>query len=201
MDQIKAIFSRGLQATLPILLTVAILVWLVDSIELFFGFVIKLVIPPGYYIPGMGAVFGLLLIFTMGVVMNALMITKIYEIIEGWIKRIPVVKFIYSSIQDMMGFLDQGGADKKGKTVLAELPGFGRVLGFVTREDFSDLHIDSEDEVCVYFPMSYQIGGFTLFMPRKALKEVNLSAQEAMSFILTAGIASKKGDSNGAESQ
>lgn len=199
MGKIKTIFNRGLQATLPILLTIAIIVWLVSSVELFFGFVIKLFIPVDYYVPGMGAVFGLLLIFAMGVVMNALLISNLYDIFEGWIKRIPVVKFIYSSIQDMMGFLDQSSGQKTGKTVMAEVPGFGKILGFVTREDFSDLNIESDDEVCVYFPMSYQIGGFTLFLPRKALKEVDLSAQEAMSFILTAGISKKKGDTNGAK--
>lgn len=60
-------------------------------------------------------------------------------------------------------------------------------MGFVTRKDFSDLPkgIGTEETVAVYMPLSYQIGGHTLMVPRSALRGVDMSIEKAMRFILT----------------
>jgi uncharacterized membrane protein len=42
--------------------------------------------------------------------------------------------------------------------------------------------------VAVYLPMSYQVGGYTLLVPRSSLTPVEMSREEAMKFILTAGL-------------
>lgn len=192
MNSIKNAFYLGLKITLPILITVGILIWLLNTIELFFGGIIKLVLPPEYYIKGMGALFGLLLILIVGIIMNAMFISRIYDYFEGLIKKIPGVKIIYGAIQDIMGFLDQSGSSDHGATVLVEVIGPIKILGFITRQDLSNLKIAGDDEVCVYCPLSYQIGGMTIFVPRSKLKPVEINAQEAMSFIFTAGISKKK---------
>ena len=56
------------------------------------------------------------------------------------------------------------------QVVSLDLPGNLRVLGFVTRADFSDAPsgIARGDEVAVYLPMSYQVGGYTVFVPKSA---------------------------------
>jgi uncharacterized membrane protein len=68
-----------------------------------------------------------------------------------------------------------------------------RVLGLVTREDFSDLPpgIGAKDSVAVYVPMSYQLGGFTTIVPRSAIQPVNMTMEEAMRFAVTAGLSKK----------
>ena len=73
-----------------------------------------------------------------------------------------------------------------------DLPGELRVLGFVTRADFSDAPagIARPDEVAVYLPMSYQIGGYMVFAPKSACTPVDMSREEAMKFVLTAGLKS-----------
>ena len=78
------------------------------------------------------------------------------------------------------------------KVVSLDLPGNMRVLGFITRADFSDAPagIARTDEVAVYLPMSYQIGGYTVFVPKSACTPVEMSREEAMKFILTAGLKS-----------
>jgi hypothetical protein len=72
--------------------------------------------------------------------------------------------------------------------VALDLPGNLRVLGFITRSDFSDAPpgIARKDEVAVYLPMSYQIGGTTGFWCRRsACQPVDVCrAMEAMKFIL-----------------
>ena len=45
-----------------------------------------------------------------------------------------------------------------------------------------------EDLVAVYLPMSYQIGGYTVYLPRSRLTETDLSVEQAMRIVLTGGV-------------
>jgi uncharacterized membrane protein len=70
-----------------------------------------------------------------------------------------------------------------------------RLVGFVTRENTTELpHArDTGDEIVgVYLPMSYQIGGYTLFVPRSAIERMDMSVEDAMRFVLTAGMSSSR---------
>jgi uncharacterized membrane protein len=53
--------------------------------------------------------------------------------------------------------------------------------------------------VGVYLPMSYQIGGYTVFVPRSSVERIEMSVEDAMRFVLTAGMSSSK--DNGAIAQ
>jgi uncharacterized membrane protein len=46
----------------------------------------------------------------------------------------------------------------------------------------------------VYFPMSYMIGGFSLFVPRNAMRPLKMGKDEAIRFVMTAGITGKSTD-------
>jgi uncharacterized membrane protein len=107
------------------------------------------------------------------------------------IHRIPLVKLIYGSVRDLMNFFS--GSEKKGfsQVVVVRLgDADARVLGFVTREDLSGLPpgINDGDRVAVYLPMSYQVGGYTLLVPRSAILPVDMSMQEGMRFVITGGM-------------
>ena len=61
------------------------------------------------------------------------------------------------------------------------LPGTNlRAMGFVTRREFSDMPagVGREGEVAVYLPMSYQIGGYTVLLPRSYLTPVDMRSEE-----------------------
>jgi uncharacterized membrane protein len=84
------------------------------------------------------------------------------------------------------------------RVVTLTLPGTKwRLLGFVAREDFTDLPpgVGGAGEVAVYLPMSYQVGGYTVIVPRDSVSPVEMSREEAMKFILTAGLKSAAGPS------
>jgi uncharacterized membrane protein len=46
--------------------------------------------------------------------------------------------------------------------------------------------------VAVYFPMSYQIGGYTLYLPKAELEETTLSVEEAMRLVLIGGVSGQQ---------
>lgn len=192
METLKKTLIRGLKVTIPIIITIAIVVWLVTNIESFFRVFILLFVPQKYYFKGMGAIFGLTLVFLIGLLMNAWVVNRVYGWGEFLIKKIPVVKTIYSALQDMMAFLDSSEKEGKGSAVVVEFEDF-RLLGFVTRKDYAELGLAKgpKDEVAVYIPMSYQVGGFTVLISSSFIKPIDLSAQDAMRFILTAGVGKK----------
>jgi uncharacterized membrane protein len=67
------------------------------------------------------------------------------------------------------------------------------MIGFITQTEEKRLpeSFREQDKVLVYLPMSYMIGGFTLFIPQEYIRPINMSMEEAMRFALTAGITGK----------
>lgn len=193
MNTVKRNLLQGLKVTIPILITIAIVGWLVSSIEYFFRTFLLMFMPQKYYFKGMGAIFGLVLVFVIGLLMNAWVVSKLYSWGESLIKKVPIIKTIYSALQDMMAFFDSSGKEDQGSAVVVEFDGF-RLLGFITRKDYAELGLNKgpNDEVVVYIPMSYQVGGFTILISSSLLKPVALSSQDAMRFILTAGVGKKE---------
>ena len=65
-----------------------------------------------------------------------------------------------------------------------------KVIGFVTQADLGKMPVEfrKEDTILVYIPMSYMIGGYTVFLPRSAVRTVDMNMEEAMRFTLTAGV-------------
>jgi uncharacterized membrane protein len=69
------------------------------------------------------------------------------------------------------------------------------LLGFVTQQSVANLpdSIESDDLVAVYLPMSYQIGGYTVYIPRSKLTPVDMKMEDAIRQVLTAGLSKTKG--------
>jgi len=114
---------------------------------------------------------------------------------EAILNRLPLVKSIYSAIKDFMGYFSPDGEEAMRKVVLVRLPGQAfELIGFVTREDFSRLPIQLtvDDPVAVYLPFSYQIGGYTLFLPRSCLTPMDMSFESAMKLVLTGAVTRDK---------
>lgn len=194
MKTISKIFLTGLAAVLPVVLTVYILAWLGGSAEALLGGLIKLLLPDRWYRPGMGLTAGVALIFVIGLMLRTWIMRRVFVWGERLLNRIPLVKAIYGSIRDLMGFFAGGKGQGFSQVVLVRLGDTDmQLLGFVTREDFSDLPtgIGGSDRVAVYMPMSYQIGGYTALLPRSAVTPVSMSMQEAMRFAVTGGMKSK----------
>ncbi|MBE0598608.1 MAG: DUF502 domain-containing protein [Desulfuromonadales bacterium] len=188
---------QGLLAILPAVLTLYILYWLVWSAENILGVALKVLLPQGWYIPGMGLLTGLVAVFLFGLFLNAFLGRKLFAWSEAAMNRIPLVKTLYGSVKDFIGFFAQKREQQFNQvvTVTLEIGGVPmRLLGFVTRNDFSDLPpgIGKEGELAVYLPLSYQIGGYTVIVPRSAVTPINISMHRAMGFAVTGGMFSDK---------
>src|SRR5512140_3770554 len=111
MKMVTRMFLKGLAAVLPITVTLYVLYWLGSTAESLLGRGLKMLIPGSLYWPGMGVVAGLILVFVVGILMNAWLFRKAFRWGERLLERIPLVKALYGSVRDLMGFFS--GSDKK----------------------------------------------------------------------------------------
>ncbi len=197
MNRLGTTMFRGLVAMLPAILTIYILFWLVRSAETVLGGLLKLLLPAGWYIPGMGLLAGIAATFLFGLALNAFLVRRLLALSEKLADQIPVIKTLYGSLKDFIGFFANQRDSQFSQVVSIELEFGGqpmRLIGFVTRSDFSSLPtgIAEEGEIAVYLPLSYQIGGHTVIVPRSAVKPINISTHRAMGFVVTGGMAADK---------
>ncbi len=196
MKSIGRIFLTGTLTVLPVLATLYLVVWLVTTAERFVGKQLMWLIPDEYYRTGMGLLLAIVLIFAVGLLMHALLFRQAFGWAERLLLEIPLLRSVYGALRDLFGLFASQKRGEAMQVVSVTLPGTGmRALGFVTRAEFSDLPrgIGAQGEIAVYLPMSYQIGGYTLFMRRDQAVAVDMSREDAMKFILTAGLRSGKG--------
>lgn len=197
-------FLRGLGAVLPIAVTIYILYWLGTSAEAVLGGLFRFVedkLRPGQesvYVPGTGVATGLVLVFVIGILTNLWLTRLFLSWGERLLEKIPLVKTLYGSVRDMMQLF--GTDEKKSamkQTVAVEIGGGPRLVGFVTREDLEGLPdgMAREGDVAVYLPMSYQVGGFTVFVSRDSVTPLEMSIQDGMRFAVTAGVSSSSSSS------
>lgn len=188
---LRNIFLSGLAVVLPVVVTAWIVWWVGTSFETFLGGLYKAVFPAWLYFPGLGMLLGIVLTFAAGLLAKAWLFRGVFEFWDRILNRIPLIKTVYGAVQDFMTFLSGETGSRFNRVVIVEFdqPAM-KLMGFVTREDFAQFPgIAGDEEVAVFFPMSYQIGGYTLFLPRSRLRPVDIPAANAMRFILTAGLS------------
>jgi uncharacterized membrane protein len=184
---------KGLVAILPLGLTVYVIYWLAVTAERLFSKVIKLLVPEPYYWPGLGLLIGLVVLYFVGLAVNAYFVGRALRMSDALFARIPVVKTIYLAIRDFMRFFPSSGQGSDLRRVVLVQFGPGKVIGFVTAESDEMLRRSTpagDDMVAVYLPMSYMVGGYTIFLPRELVETTALSVEEGMRIALMGGVRS-----------
>jgi len=191
LRKIRNALVRGLVVVLPIALTVWLLWWLGSSTEALLHRLIVVFVPAEYYRPGMGIAVALVLLIAAGIMVNAFIVRRMLSAWEALMERIPIVKSIYGAARDFVQILPAGGERRELKRVVLASFGEATAIGFVTRDDAGDLAPGAgiQGRVAVYFPMSYQIGGYTLLLPRSSIEPLDIPIETAMRLVLTGGMS------------
>jgi uncharacterized membrane protein len=192
MKYLRTLFISGLAVVLPVSLTIYLLCWLAVSAEDLLGSQFQRWLGDGSYFPGLGILAALALILVVGALTRMWVLSSMLDLGERIMTRIPLVKTIYNPLKDMMAFFTRDNQRQLSRVVRVRF-GQGWIIGFVTR-DSVDLAGDGEALQAVYFPLSYQIGGYTLLMSKDDCEDVAMGVEEAMRFALTAGLATNPGD-------
>ncbi|MGS5085043.1 DUF502 domain-containing protein [Hydrogenophaga sp. A37] len=189
-------FFRGLITFLPLAITVYVLVLFVTWTE---GTAMQMLRPfiGDFYLPGLGIALGAALILALGFLVSQPVTGKLLSLIELPFTNLPVVKSIYSSLKNFADYFAPHEQDAQ-QVVLLKMPGHElSTVGLVTRQSMKGLPkglAELEDQVAVYLPMGYMIGGYTVFVPRSWTTPVDMTVEEAMRMALIAFMSSGKQD-------
>jgi uncharacterized membrane protein len=183
-------FLKGLAAVLPVGLTIYVVFWLATTAETVLSGPLRTWLPKERYWPGLGLLAAFLIVLLVGVIVDAYIVRRAFRFGESLLARIPIVKSIFGALKDFTRFLPAGGKSRDLKRVVLWRFNGAQLIGFVTEE-----HVDARlfrdqagDLVAVYFPMSYQIGGYTLYLHKDELRETDLTVEQAMRLVLIGGV-------------
>ena len=183
----------GLVTILPLVLTLYLLYWFAVSAESLLDGMILLILPENLYWPGMGLIVSLVMVFVVGLLMHAYVVQRLFAKGEQLLYRMPFINTVYRAIRDFFNYFSPTTKKEFKQVVAVTIGDTGmKIIGFVTQAIHERLPKDFQDEgsILVYFPLSYMIGGYTVLIPRSAVRPLDMSMEEAMRFTLTAGLAS-----------
>ena len=187
---LKRYFLTGLLVIVPIWGTVLILKTLFISLDGILGDVAARFITHGRYVPGLGIVALILLMFFTGLFTANVIGHHIVRYWEGLLNRVPVVRGIYSTLKSMMDILSFAERDSYRRVVLIQFPKNGHYcFAFVTGVTKGGMHDLSGPLVHVYVPTSPNpTSGYFLLVPEGDVIAVNISVEEAMKLIVSGGL-------------
>ena len=147
-----------------------------------------------YDIPGVEIIISIILITFIGWLSLSLIGKKLLEIFNNILKKIPILRTIYSAFVQMLDIFTKSDENKKN-VVLVEYPRKGSwAVGFATKENKSEISKKSKQNlVNVFVPTTPNpTSGFLLMFPKEEVIYLDMSFEEASRFIVSAGSSEPK---------
>jgi uncharacterized membrane protein len=198
---IKKYLLTGLIVWLPLAITIWVLLWLIGMLDAVFGGFLSIfaaVTPVGLapgiellrHIPGLGV----LLVFSVMLVTGALVANVAGRWwIEQWDRlftNIPIVKSIYNSVKKVSDTLFSSNGNAFRTAMLVQYPRAGSwTIAFQTGAPIGEVasHL-GDDFVSVYVPTTPNpTSGFFLMLPKSDVIELDMSVDEALTYVISMG--------------
>ena len=147
-----------------------------------------------YDIPGVEIIISIILITFIGWLSLSIIGKKLLEIFNNILKRIPILRTIYSAFVQMLDIFNKRDENKKN-VVLVEYPRKGSwAVGFATRENKGEISKKSKQNLLnVFVPTTPNpTSGFLLMFPKEEVIYLDMSFEEASRFIVSAGSSEPK---------
>ena len=187
MQWLRRSFLAGFFVTVPLVISVAALVWIFGIID---GFTAPLAARLlGRAVPGLGVVATLLVILAVGVVATNVIGRRVLARGEGYLMRVPVFRTIYAPVRQLIVAFSPDNEYGFKRMVMVEDPHRGWVMGFLTREFTIDRGQGPEALVAVYVPTNHLYLGDIVFHPRDRAVFPDLSVEEGIRIFLTGGMS------------
>lgn len=191
---LKKIFLTGLAVIVPVGLTIYILVFLIGMMDGLLEFLPRKYHPFsvfGFYVPGLGIVITVLLIFVCGLMTKTFIGNKIVIYSEWLLDKIPVVRSIHLAIKKIVDSMVLYRNRSFSKAVLVEFPRKGvYTVGFVTGEPSCEI-LEKTNQRCisVYVPTTPNpTSGYFIMFPEHEVIPLEMSVEEAFTLVISVGI-------------
>ena len=192
----KSIFSKlrnNFIAGIVVLIPIGITLYLTLFLIKISGKIIPKEINPNNYlpfnIPGVEILIALVIITLIGWLSLSFLGKKFFEIFNNILKKIPILRTIYSAIGQMTESFTKNDNNQKS-VVLLEYPRKGTwAVGFATKENEGLIKNKINEELInIFVPTTPNpTSGFLLMVPKKDLIYLDVSFEQASKFIVSAG--------------
>lgn len=186
----KRYFLAGLILWAPLSITIWVIAWVFDVLDSVLPMAIRSEALFGMHVPGFGVLVVVLLILVTGFVAANLIGQKLVEIWEGMMRRIPLVRSIYSSVKQVSDTILSPNGQAFRQAVLVQYPRQGSwTIGFLTGTPASDVaqHLPTEC-VSIYVPTTPNpTSGFFLMMPKSEVIELSIGVDAALKYVVSMG--------------
>jgi uncharacterized membrane protein len=187
MSWFRRTFLAGFFVTVPLVISVAALVWIFGIIDGFTAPVAARVL--GRRLPGLGLLITLLVILSVGAVATNVIGRRLLSRAEGWLTMIPVFRTIYAPVKQLVVAFSPDNEYGFKRVVMVEDPGRGWVMGFLTKEFTVVRGGQPETMIAVYVPTNHLYLGDVQMYPRTRALFPDLSVEEGIRIFLTGGMS------------
>ena len=190
----------GLLVWIPLIITVWVLRFIISTLDQ------SLLLLPeqwhpnallGFRVWGLGTLVSLLVVIGTGFLASNLLGQRLVNVWERLLGRIPVVKQIYSSVKQVSDTLLGPGGQAFRKALLVQYPRQGCwTIAFQTGVPSGEIsqHLP-DDSLSVYVPTTPNpTSGFFLMLPRSEVRELEMSVDEALKYIISMGSVAVSSD-------
>ena len=180
-------FLAGFFITVPLVISVAALVWIFDIID---GLLAPLFVRlSGRELPGLGVLVTLLLVLAVGSLATNVIGRRVLSRAESWLLMIPVFRTIYAPVKQLVAAFSPDNEYGFKRVVMVSVEGRGWVMGFLTRQFTVDRGAGPEPLVAVYVPTNHlYLGDIVLYAPDRVFFP-DLTVEEGIRIFLTGGMS------------
>lgn len=182
-------FLAGLLVWLPLGVTLFVISTFIDVLNA------SLLLIPSFLrpnIPGLGIVLSIALVLGTGALTANFFGRQLLAWTEKLFQRIPLVRSVYGGMKKLAETVFSGKGQSFRKVVMVEYPRKGMwSLGFLTSDPIGEVEQKAGgiDLVAVFVPTTPNpTSGFLLLVPKDEVKELSMSVQQGMQFIISLGV-------------
>jgi uncharacterized membrane protein len=187
MQWLRRSFITGFFVTVPLVISVAALVWLFRQVDGFLGPLYARWL--GREVPGLGLATILLGVLFIGAFAGNVIGKKLLQRAEYVLLHVPVFKTIYAPVKQLVVAFSPDNEYGFKRVVLVEDSARGFMLGFLTREFTIDRGRGPEPLIAVYVPTNHLYLGDVLICSRDKVSYPDITVEQGIRIFLTGGMA------------
>ena len=202
VSRIRNYFLTGLIVAGPVAITIWLIWWFVTWVDNLVRPLIPSMYHPETYlpfnIPGLGLIFVFTMLTLLGFLTANLVGRRLVAFGESLLNRMPIVRPIYRTAKQIFQTLFSSSGSSFRHVGLVEFPSPGMwSLVFLTQAPSSDIssRLPAAEHVSAFMPCTPNpTTGFFFYVPRRDVVDLDITVEQAMQLIMSAGIIQPGGD-------
>jgi uncharacterized membrane protein len=187
MQWLRRRMIAGFFVTVPLVISVAALIWIFGIIDGFTAPVSEQLL--GRKIPGLGILITGLVVLVAGILATNVIGRRVLARTESWLMRVPVFRTVYAPVKQLVVAFSPDNEYGFKRVVMVEDPDRGMLMGFLTKEFTVDRGRGAEALVAVYVPTNHLYLGDIVLCPRSRVFFPDVSVEEGIRIFLTGGMS------------